>query len=108
MGLTQLQFAEMLGISRNYVYMLENGVKPLTAKMRGLIANSEQEKCSHYANSSASSGMVREDPCHCPAGVDQRLAAMEADLATIRAQLETVTGLLSGALRSGLEKRKAG
>jgi len=64
--------------------------------------------------------VVREspDPCHYPgtlpaevAAIRERLTAMEADMHTIAAQMETVTALLSGALRSGLErsiKQKAG
>ena len=54
---------------------------------------------------------VREDPCHYPGDIPARLEAMEGELATIRAQLETVTALLSGALRAGIENpihKKAG
>lgn len=58
---------------------------------------------------------VREDPCHYPgtlpaevAAIRERLASMEADMHTISAQMQTITGLLSGALRTGIEKRKAG
>jgi len=65
-------------------------------------------------------GLVREqaDPCHYPGEIPaqisalaERLSAMEHNLTTISAQMETVTGLLSGALRAGLnksEQKKAG
>lgn len=32
-GKTQAEFAEILGISRNYLWMLESGRKPITPKM---------------------------------------------------------------------------
>lgn len=63
----------------------------------------------------ASPSIVREDPCHYPgtlpsevAAIRERLSAMEADMHTMAAQMQTITGLLSGALRNGIETRKAG
>jgi len=61
------------------------------------------------------------DPCHYPgtlpaevAAIRERLASIERSTEHMSAQLETVTALLSGALRSGIEqpaatpRRKAG
>jgi putative transcriptional regulator len=54
-GLTQPQFAQLLGVSHAYVSYLETGSKPMTAnirnKVRGLVGDEYIERCRQFIGS---------------------------------------------------------
>jgi putative transcriptional regulator len=51
-GLTQPEFAQLLGVSHAYISYLETGSKPMTAnirnKVRGLVGDEYIERCRHF------------------------------------------------------------
>ena len=51
-GLTQPQFAQLLGVSHVYVSYLESGSKPMTEnirnKVRGLVGDEYLDRCRHF------------------------------------------------------------
>jgi putative transcriptional regulator len=54
-GLTQPQFAQLLGVSHAYISYLETGSKPMTAnirnKVRGLVGDEYIERCRQFIGS---------------------------------------------------------
>jgi SOS-response transcriptional repressor LexA len=69
---TQEQFAKAVGVSRNYVSMLERGAKDVSENSSiGLLFRSMENAdggALHYANVEAESSMVREEPTGGSAG----------------------------------------
>lgn len=55
-GLTQEQFAEMLGISGNYVYLIESGKKPAGPKLLEKLELLEAEKLTDSLTGNAPAG----------------------------------------------------
>jgi predicted transcriptional regulator len=51
-GLTQPEFAQLLGVSHAYISYLETGSKPMTRnmryKVRGLVGDEYVERCRHF------------------------------------------------------------
>lgn len=126
-GLTQEQLANALGFSRNYVHLMEAGIKPVSRSVQDAIArfsNSKEEKRKQEAAFRASAyprePHLREPPpiygtpsATSEHSITERLDRMEA-------QLQTLTQLLGASLAASAQhvapsvaggeqqKRKAG
>jgi len=84
-GLTQQALADRLGVSRNYVALIENGRKPFTEKMR--------TKLSIVNNAGAEPERKQEETHRCP-----RCAELEGELREARAVIRDQASALASAL----------
>lgn len=73
LNLTQAELGERLGVSKNYIYLIESGKKPLSAKIL-----EQAERLHAGSNSSEVSADVPGDP----------VAQLRAELAECREQLK--------------------
>jgi len=101
---------ERLGYSRNYVHMLEAGLKPISPQVRKRLAdlsnNLHRAAAPQRENSSTVRDAYQYGECRYPADCD-----LSARLDKMQAQLDTLTQLLGASLAKSVEapdKRKAG
>lgn len=73
LGITQQEMAEKLGVSRNYVCMIETGEKPFSSKLRKKLVEIAAQKVNISANQSdeireanANKSTLYDKSEHCP------------------------------------------
>ena len=110
--LTQKAFADRLGVAKNYIYLLEAGRKPLTKSISQKLAELDTHPPCYLDTPNTSA-----PHCRYPEACDLQaeFGHVRKELASLTAQLDTVTRLLGSALGKSLEhdadphvKRRAG
>lgn len=113
LNLTQAEMAAKIGLSRNYLALMETGKRNIPAAVVERVEEIMTTRKKHFVTDSA----VREDSpsygCRFPAGCDlpSELAEMRAEMHDMRGKLDTLLGLLGGPLRASMgigEDRPAG
>lgn len=108
LDLTQAEMAKKLGITRNYLALMETGRRNVPTHVQSLA-----ETLLRGAPAPIDSRAVVHDPpskyeCRIPADCDlpARLDQMQAELHDLKGKMDTLLGLLGGPLRSavGLER----
>ena len=56
LGMTQQEMADSLGVSRNYVCMIETGIKPFSEKLRKRLVSLSEQRSELYGNHAAANG----------------------------------------------------
>lgn len=96
LGFTQEEMAKALGYSRNYVHLLETGVKPITAQVRNRLEQISHSPTVHdRPNVYPMAGERQPSPTLCRFPVDCDLAAR---LDKMEAQMDTLVRLLGASL----------
>jgi len=128
------KMASVMGVAKNYIYLIESGRKPMTAKIAAKLADLEQElntRTEPHSLSEASTPpreknlYLRDSDklprtqapavsnCRYPTDCDlvRELADMKSALASLAGQVNTLTQLLGASLAKSVEapdKRKVG
>jgi len=99
--MTQKDIADKLGVARNYVYLMESGRKPVTDTITQKLT--ELESCQVLATPAPPA-----TPCRYPEACDiqAEFGQLREELASMTAQLDTVTRLLGAALGSALPAQR--
>jgi transcriptional regulator with XRE-family HTH domain len=101
--LTQQALAERLGVAKNYIYLIESGRKPLTKAISQKLSELDTHAPVHLTPVPTPS-----TPCRYPEACDiqAEFGQLREELASMTAQLDTVTRLLGAALGSALPAQR--
>ena len=94
LGLTQQKMAEKLGITRNYLALIETGKRPVPASVAEYLASDNQQDVDTLRETPA--------PYVCSRDASSRIAELEAELALAR---ETIHNLSVALARATPNKR---
>jgi transcriptional regulator with XRE-family HTH domain len=102
--LTQSKMSRLLGISRNYLALIETGRRPLPSS----VVTKLEEINSFSVTNVSTPTAPPASPCRYPEACDiqAEFGQLREEMASITAQLDTVTRLLGAALGSALPAQR--
>lgn len=103
-GFTQQEMSRLLGISRNYLALIETGRRPLPSSV---VTKLETLFAPSVTNGTAAP-LSPATPCRYPEACDiqAEFGQLREEMASITSQLDTVTRLLGAALGSALPAQR--